>query len=210
MKLEIKNLSTNALKSLDLEISKPGIYGIIGRNGVGKSTFFTAISDELKYSGEITVKDSLFSGRVSYVPSLSIFDENLKAQDYIKELKGIELENALKYMPKFYTDRFFTKPIKKYSLGMKEILAFIYTISIEADVLIIDELMNGLDHNMRNKAYEILKDLSQTRIILLTSHILEEMEKNCNQVYFLSKNGFSEVTNFENAKQLILETEVFL
>lgn len=210
MKLEIKNLSTNALKSLNLEISKPGIYGIIGRNGVGKSTFFTAISDELKYSGEIRVKDSLFSGRVSYVPSLSIFDENLKAQDYIKELKGIELENALKYMPKFHTDRFFTKPIKKYSLGMKEILAFIYTISIEADVLIIDELMNGLDHNMRNKAYEILKDLSQTRIILLTSHILEEMENNCNQVYFLSKNGFSKVTNFENAKQLILETEVFL
>ncbi|MFK4900217.1 AAA family ATPase [Lactococcus petauri] len=80
-------------------------------------------------------------------------------------------------MPLFSASRFFKKPIKKYSLGMKEILAFIYTVSLEADLIIVDELMNGLDNAMRAKAFQILKELSKTKIILLTSHILEEVEK---------------------------------
>ncbi len=80
---------------------------------------------------------------------------------------------------------------------MKEILAFIYTVSLEADLIIVDELMNGLDNAMRAKAFQILKELSKTKIILLTSHILEEVEKYCDQVYFLSKYGqFQESSSF--------------
>ncbi|MCI3871809.1 hypothetical protein [Lactococcus petauri] len=66
-------------------------------------------------------------------------------------------------MPLFSASRFFKKPIKKYSLGMKEILAFIYTVSLEADLIIVDELMNGLDNAMRAKAFQILKELFQNK-----------------------------------------------
>ena len=93
---------------------------------------------------------------------------------------------------------------------MKEILAFIYTVSLEADIIIIDELMNGLDHTMRAKAFQILKELAKTKIILLTSHILEEVEKYCDKVYFLSKYGFDDVLDFEEATKIIRGSQVFI
>lgn len=208
--LSIEKLTTKAFENANLKITKPGLYGIIGRNGAGKSTLFTAINGEMRFNGSISVEDAMFSGRVAYVPTLDIFDDNLRASDYIGVLKNNELKSAKKFMAQFSTDRFFYKPIKEYSLGMKEILGFIYSVSIEADVIIIDELMNGLDHTMRDTAYKILKTLAKTHIVLLTSHILEEIERNCNKVYFLSSDGFKEVKNFEEAKKKIIETDVFI
>ncbi|WP_251711733.1 ATP-binding cassette domain-containing protein [Lactococcus ileimucosae] len=210
MKLAINNLTTHTLSNVCLTLDRPGLYGIIGRNGTGKSTLFTAINDEMNFEGEILISDGWHQGRVSYVATLDIFDSNLKAADYIKVLRGKEWEHAQKYMPLFSASRFFEKPIKKYSLGMKEILAFIYTVSLEADVIIVDELINGLDNAMRAKAFQILKELSETKIILLTSHILEEVERYCDKVYFLSKYGFDDVLDFKEAQKLIRETQVFM
>lgn len=62
----------------------------------------------------------------------------------------------------------------------------------------------------RAKAFQILKELSKAKIIPLTSHILEEVEKYCDQVYFLSKYGFDDVLNFREAQKLIQETQVFM
>lgn len=210
MKLIINNLTTCTLSNICLTLDKPGLYGIIGRNGTGKSTLFTAINKEMNYEGDIQISDGWHQGRVSYVATLDIFEPNLRAIDYIKVLTKTELKSAEKYMPLFSASRFFKRPIKKYSLGMKEILAFIYTVSLEADLIIVDELMNGLDNAMRAKAFQILKELSKTKIILLTSHILEEVEKYCDQVYFLSKYGFDDVLNFREVQKLIQETQVFM
>ncbi|MFK4839369.1 ATP-binding cassette domain-containing protein [Lactococcus petauri] len=210
MKLIINNLTTCTLSNICLTLDKPGLYGIIGRNGTGKSTLFMAINKEMNYEGDIQISDGWHQGRVSYVATLDIFEPNLRAIDYIKVLTKTELKSAEKYMPLFSASRFFKRPIKKYSLGMKEILAFIYTVSLEADLIIVDELMNGLDNAMRAKAFQILKELSKTKIILLTSHILEEVEKYCDQVYFLSKYGFDDVLNFREAQKLIQETQVFM
>ncbi|MDR0200191.1 MAG: AAA family ATPase [Streptococcaceae bacterium] len=209
MRLEIKNLTTDTFKNINLDLCGPGLYGIIGRNGVGKSTFFTAINGEISFQGEVVVSDSLFKGRIVYLPGFEVFDENLTGMDYIKLLRGQERKKAEEYLLLFKANHFFDTPIRKYSLGMKEILAFIYSVSLNGDVIIIDELLNGLDNKMREEAFKILQNLSKEKIILLTSHILEEIEKWCNQVYFLTKGGFSKVSNFEEAKRMVLESEAF-
>ena len=208
MPIEIKNFTMKTCSNLNLTISQNGLYGIIGRNGAGKSTLFTAINGEMKLkSGTIHISGN---GRVAYVPTLDIFDQDLNAMDYIKLLRGEERENAERLLSRFQAERFFNKKIKTYSLGMKEILAFIYSLSVSSDLIIIDELMNGLDHAMRELAFEILKEVSRQKTVLLTSHILEEIEKFCDDVYFLSNNGCTEVTDFEEAKTLILENQVFI
>lgn len=209
MKFIIENLETNAFKNLNLKINTPGLYGVIGRNGAGKSTLFTAISGEMLYKGTIRFEDAKFFGRISYVPNLDIFDNNLTANDYIKELKGEEYDRAQKYMGIFQASNFFGKKIKKYSLGMKEILAFIYSVSLQSDFIIVDELMNGLDNTMRKEAFKILNELAKTKIILLTSHILEEVEVNCSEIFFLSDTGFLTVNSLSEAKKLIFESDVF-
>lgn len=211
MELVLKNLTTSAFTEINLNLTENGLYGIIGRNGAGKSTLFATINQEvLKYEGEIALKNGKSKGRVVYVPNLDIFDKNLSANDYIDLLKGEEKKRALDLMVIFQADKFFSKKIRKYSLGMQEILAFILSMSLESDLVIVDELMNGLDNSMREEAFQVLKKMSADKIILLTSHILEEVEKNCDKVYFLSKNSFTEVSDFEEAKKLVLENEVFI
>lgn len=203
--MEIKNLTTHSFQNLNFKLTDPGIYGIIGRNGSGKSTFFTALNGEMKFQGEINK-----IGKVVYVPNLEIFDSNLSGEDYVQFLSDEERYRAEQLIPYFQASRFFNKQIKTYSLGMKEILAFIYSLSVKSDVIIIDELMNGLDNTMRESAYKLLKDVGKTKTILLTSHILEEVEKYCDQVYFLSYNSLALVSDFEEAKKLIWENEVFI
>ena len=61
MKLVINNLTTNTLSKVYLMLDKTGLYGIIGRNGKGKSTLFTAINKEMNYQGEILISDSQIS-----------------------------------------------------------------------------------------------------------------------------------------------------
>ena len=81
------------------------------------------------------------------MPNLAIFDENLTAQDYILTLSKDEQESDSNDSD-FVANSFVNK-IKTYSLGMKEIFAFIMTLSISSDLVIVDELMNGMDYGMQ-------------------------------------------------------------
>src|SRR5574337_63255 len=69
--LRVKNLITPLFDNLSFDLPATGLYGIIGRNGIGKSTLFSMISGEIKTDGTC-----ITSGKVSYVPSLAIFDQH--------------------------------------------------------------------------------------------------------------------------------------
>lgn len=205
---EMRLLAVTAgnLENLELRLSKNGIYGIIGRNGAGKSTLFTAINGELKLKrGEI----SGFN-RVAYVPNLAIFDENLTANDYIAALSKEAQQKAAKLIENFSAERFFSGKIKKYSLGMKEIFAFIMTLSLESDLVIIDELMNGMDNGMRQLAFSYLQLISKDKIVLLTSHILEEVFRFSDKVYLLKHSELHEIRDIKDAILEINDSPVFI
>ncbi len=203
--LYLSAVTAGNLKNFELSISKNGIYGIIGRNGAGKSTLFTIINEELRLkSGQI----SGFS-RVVYVPNLDIFDENLTANDYMAVLSKDEQQKSTKLIKKFSADRFFSGKIKTYSLGMKEIFAFIMTISLESDLIIIDELMNGMDNSMRKLAFSYLQLISKDKIVLLTSHILEEVFQFSDKVYLLNHSELHEIKDLKDAILKINDSPVF-
>ena len=149
-------------RTFNLEIKHNGIYGIIGRNGSGKSTLYTLINGELRInSGKIIGFDQSV-----YVPNLEIFNEELSGMDYLNLLPSKEHKCAKDLSQRFLAERFLNKKIKNYSLGMKEILAFILTLSLDGDLIIIDELMNGLDQGMRDLAYKILHEVLKDKVIL--------------------------------------------
>lgn len=203
--IHLSAVTAGNLKKFELSISNNGIYGIIGRNGSGKSTLFTIINGELKLkSGEI----SGFSS-VAYVPNLAIFDENLTANDYIAVLSKDEQQKATKLIKNFSAELFFSGKIKTYSLGMKEIFAFIMTISLESDLVIIDELMNGLDNSMRKLAFSYLQLISKEKIVLLTSHILEEVFQFSDKVYLLNYSELHEIKDVKDAILKINDSQVF-
>lgn len=204
--MKLSNIVAGNLENLSFDITRKGLYGIIGRNGAGKSTLFTLINGEMK------LKSGKISGfnRSAYVPNLAIFDENLTAQDYILTLSKDEQEKATAMIQDFAANSFVNKKIKTYSLGMKEIFAFIMTLSISSDLVIVDELMNGMDYGMRKLAFGYLKSISQEKIVLLTSHILEKVYQYSDKIYLLNDSKLAEMPSLEVAKDIMQKNKAFV
>ncbi|MDR0199181.1 MAG: AAA family ATPase [Streptococcaceae bacterium] len=204
MPIHIKNLKLPEIEAFDFELLKNGLYGMIGRNGIGKSTFFSALSGESSISqGEIE------SGRVAYLPDVESFDGNLNCGDYFAILKPEEKENAEKYAKILGADKFGKKRIGKFSLGMKELFATVLSFSVDCEILIIDELFSGLDVAVKARVYKELAKVAKEKIVILTSHNLKEIEHFCDKTYLLSEHGVSEVTDFEVAAREIGYMDVF-
>lgn len=202
--LKIIDLKLPDIEPFSFELQRNGLYGLIGRNGIGKSTLFYVLSGEINPSqGEIE------SGRVAYLPDFENFDENLKSTDYYSILSTSERRQALKFSSLFFANEFEDKRIGKYSLGMKQLFATILSFSVKSDVLIIDELFSGLDVAVKSRVYEMVKEIATKKIVILTSHNLKEIEHFCDQTYLLSETGISQVDDFEAAAREIGFVETF-
>ena len=186
--LKVNNLTTEVFQDLSFNLPKTGLLGIVGRNGVGKSTLFSTINGEIKVSD-----NCIESGKVSYIPNLEIFDKHLSAQDYLRLLKADEQVVFQKNLETMGGANFLKQKIGKYSLGMKELFAILYLLSMQSDLIIFDELLDGLDEQRRFRAYKLLKEQSKTKLILLTSHNLSEVFEVCDCVYLLEKDSLKSI-----------------
>lgn len=190
---------TKVLDNVNLEVNKGEAYGIIGRNGSGKSMLFKAICGLINAtSGEITVfnkkiKDGSFPddfGMIiehpGFLPQYTGFKnlkilasiKNIIDNDRIKEaisIVGLDPENKL--------------PVKKYSLGIKQRLTIAQAIMENPKLLILDEPMNGLDSEGVKDIRKLLLELkSKSVTILMASHIREDIDQVCDHVYIM-ENG---------------------
>jgi ABC-2 type transport system ATP-binding protein len=197
--LHISHLITDIYQDLSFELTEPGLYGIIGRNGIGKSTLFSLINGEIKFkSGQIT------AGRIAYIPDLDIFNRYLTANDYIKLLTSEERTTFENYLRKMGDQNYFNRRIGKYSLGMKELFAFLYVISLDSKIIILDELLDGLDERKRFAAYDLIKEISEEKIVLLTSHNLSEVFTCSDSVYLLSQSSIQLIPDLETAQKAMM------
>lgn len=202
--LKITDLKLPDIDSFNFELKANGLYGLIGRNGIGKSTLFSVLSGETA-----TSSGRIESSRVAYLPDIDSFDENLKAGDYYSVLGKEETQRALEFSRLFSAEKFSNKKIGKYSLGMKQLFATILSFSVESDILIIDELFSGLDVAVKSRVYEAVKEISRQKIVILTSHNLKEIEHFCDITYLLSETGISRVADFAQAAKEIGYIETF-
>ncbi|WKB50015.1 ATP-binding cassette domain-containing protein (plasmid) [Lactococcus lactis subsp. lactis] len=197
--LEIKKLIFLDYKILNFQIDKPGIYGLIGRNGSGKSTFFSILNKETK------VKDSIINtNKIMYLSNLQSFDKNLKGIDYLKILSNTEYEKALEISNKFGANEFINKKIGKFSLGMLQQFSIIISLSIDADIIIFDEIYTGLDIKHQKIFFELLNTEKNKKILVLTSHYFEDLKKHCDITFFLNKNSIEVVEDFSKLESKII------
>ena len=179
------------LYDIDLHIKKGKIYGLLGRNGVGKTTIMkmmlglTAItSGEISLFGKSVKKNGMdIYPRVGslveapgFYPNLTGY-ENLKTFSLLKgHTKRNSIEDALKTVDLPYRDK---KPFGKYSLGMKQRLGVANALMNEPEILILDEPTNGLDPIGIAELRQLIKDLAekQGKTVLISSHQLSEVEQ---------------------------------
>lgn len=187
---------TAVLKDVSLTISEPGIYCLLGRNGAGKTTLLKSIAGYQNISyGEIRVNNQLITTAtldtgVSYI-------ENFAKHFHlpVKKLLHIAGEVNPNYDFAFATEmmeRFELDGKKKFhhlSLGMKTMVSTIICLASNKNVILLDEPVLGFDAIMRVEFYNMLSESFQKhpRIILVSTHIIEEITKTIQKLIILDK-----------------------
>jgi len=189
--------SINAVDQLSLTLTKGKVYGLLGPNGSGKSTTLGMILNVINptqgsfewYQGRLSTHEALkkigaIIERPNFYPYMSAF-ENLKLICKIKECPYDSIEEKLTLVGLW--ERRNSK-FSTYSLGMKQRLAIAAALLNNPDLLILDESINGLDPEGTNQIRKLINTISKMgTTILLASHLLDEVEKVCDEVIVLKK-----------------------
>lgn len=165
-----KSFGNKALfNNISLNFHENKLYYIYGENGVGKTTFFRCILGLENFVGAIKkeskeqfcVFDSTpFYLNLTGIDNLAIFSKNKKVQELIKE-KEIE------YLP---SDLLNKVKVRDYSLGEKKILSLILLLLLKPKIILLDEILNGLDQNNRSILFHSLNNLRHDSVILMSGH----------------------------------------
>ncbi len=194
-----------ALRDVSFSIKKGESFGIIGRNGSGKSTMLQILAGIIKQtSGEVNV-----NGKVAALLELgsgfnpeSTGIENIYMNAAILGVKKADIDAKVKDIVEFADiGDFINQPVKTYSSGMFVRLAFSVAINVDAEVILIDEALAVGDVFFRQKCYSKLDDLKkQGKTIILVSHGMNEVEQFCDRVLLLNK---SEVVMCGNSREAV-------
>ena len=208
-----------ALNHLSCEIPDSCIYGLVGSNGAGKSTFLRLISGVYKpYEGDITVdgapiwENPEIKSQIMYVPDELYFlpQSNMKtmAKLYAAAYKSFSYERFHSLTETFGLDP--EANINTFSKGMKRQAATILALSTMPKYLFFDETFDGLDPVMRNLVKQVIYndvcDRGTTTII--TSHSLRELEDTCDQLALLHKGGIVFESDIQNLKTSLFKVQV--
>lgn len=227
--IETKNLTKvygeqKAVNSVNLHIEKGSIYGLLGRNGAGKTTIMKMILGLTDITdGEVSVFNQNIKGnekkiypRIGAIIETPGFYPNLTGTENLEifaMLRGTAFPNAVKNALEVvglpYKDK---KLFGNYSLGMKQRLGIANAILHDPEVLILDEPTNGLDPIGIAEVRNFIKDLSvkKGKTILISSHILSEITLLADTVGIIDKGILLEESSMEelnkkNRKYIMLE-----
>ena len=197
--LELKNVTkrydTFTLNDITLSIPGGTILGLIGENGAGKSTLIKCILGIVRPDeGEITALGTdveRAKADIGVVLDESLFHNQLKPVQVERVMAGLypnwDKELFFSYLEKFNLPK--DKLIKEFSRGMKMKLGIAIALSHHAKLLILDEATSGLDPVVRDEVVEMFSDFTrdENHSILISSHIVSDLEKLCDYIAFLHK-----------------------
>lgn len=184
------------LNNIDLAVGGPGIVAILGPNGSGKSTLIKSLLGlVIPDQGEIFLADEKinrqwkYREKISYLPQLARFPENLKVKELSNLIKDLRQQHACReeeLIRLFNLESFLNKPLRNLSGGTRQKVNILLSLMFDNPVLVLDEPTVGLDPVA---IIQLKKWLNQERkdgkLILLTSHIMKVVEELANEIIFL-------------------------
>ena len=195
------------LKNLDLEILPGKIYGLIGRNGVGKTTLLSILTAQntldrgsVTYEGQPVWENQQALDRICFSrelqPTLLSGTNNLKVKFYL-DTAAIYYPNWDKEYARLLLEEFKLDPKKKIiqlSKGQASMVSILIALASRADITILDEPVAGLDVVMRERFYRLLlDDFAETgRTFIISTHIIEEAASVFEQVIILDEGRIIE------------------
>ena len=205
MILEVRNIcktlnKRKILSNVTLTLEGGYIYGFVGRNGSGKTMLFRALSGLMKPdSGEVIYDGKQLHKDMTMLPNLGIVLENAGLYTEFSGFKNLKMlaklrkqiadEEIRQSILRVGLDPEDKRPIRKYSLGMKQRIVLAQAIMEKPDVLMLDEPTNALDENGIEEVRKIiLEEKRRGALILLASHNKEDITLLADKVFYI-KDG---------------------
>lgn len=212
MEIKITNLTkefqgVKAVDHITLEMHN-GVYGLLGVNGAGKTTLMRMLCTLIQPSaGTITCDgkdifklDSAYRKILGYLPQEFGFYPEFTVEDYLKyitSIKGIYPSVARKRIPELLhqvgLEKEKKKKMKKLSGGMKRRAGIAQAMLNDPKILILDEPTAGLDPNERIRFRNLISELSRERLVLLSTHIVSDIEYIANKILLMKDGKISHV-----------------
>ena len=200
MKLQISNLTKNygkkeVLEDIDFSFESGKIYGLLGRNGAGKTTFFNSLNEDIDIdSGEFFLDgNKLTTDDIGYATATPVVPEFLTGKEFIQFFLDINEDRIGKRRSiDYYFDLVeLTKKdqdilLKEYSHGMKNKIQILISIIANPKVILLDEPLTSLDIVVQEDMKKLLKSLKEDHIIIFSTHILELAMDLCDEIVILS------------------------
>lgn len=206
MKLEIRNLTKDfgtvrALNDFSM-VFEPGIYGILGANGAGKSTMINLITDnvarqegEILYDGTDILKlGAKFRKDIGYMPQQQGFYDDFSARaflQYMASVKGLKRKDANRQIDELLEivnlKQHANKKVGGFSGGMKQRVLLAQALLGDPKILILDEPTAGLDPKERITIRNYIAELSKDKIILFATHVVSDIECIADKVMLIKK-----------------------
>lgn len=207
--VEIKNISKKmngelVLSNVCMEIKSGKIYGIVGKNGSGKSMLFRAIADLIQLdSGAICIDGETVEHGLPRKIKVGLIIENINLHmdlsamenlTFLAKINGYIGQKEIKeVLQRVDLEPENKKKIKTYSLGMRQKLIIAQAIMEQPDILLLDEPTNALDVASVQRFYRILKEEAERgAAILIASHNKEDIDGLCDEVFYMEQGVLSE------------------
>lgn len=204
MQLEVSGLtkcfgSKLVLDNIDFIFESGKIYGLIGRNGAGKTTFFNSINKDIDIdSGNVYLdngygKNELLTNDIGYVVSTPIVPEFLTAREFLSFFMEVNkgcidndktIDDYFKLVDIEKDDQ--DKLLKDYSHGMKNKMQILVNIIAHPKVILLDEPLTSLDVVVQDEMKKLLRSLKDNHIIIFSTHILEIAMDLCDEIVILN------------------------
>jgi Cu-processing system ATP-binding protein len=186
----------HVLKAIDVEFPAGRVTAVLGPNGAGKTTLIKCIlglvrpdGGEIRVAGERVNGDAGYRAAIGYMPQIPRFPENLKVREILHMLKDLrgrfdDLDEEL--VSVFQLESQMDKPFRALSGGNRQRVSAAVAFLFRPDILILDEPTAGLDPRASSMLKDrILREKAAGRTVLLTSHVMSEVEELADVVVYL-------------------------
>ena len=220
--IDVKDVSKSfgphkAVQNLSFAVKKGEIVGFLGPNGAGKTTtmrlltsYYTPDSGQVLINGIDNTEDDLFTRRsIGYLPENNPLYEDLFVSEYldfVADLRGLRgndrKDNLEQTISETGLSDVYYRPISELSKGYHQRVGLAGAILHRPDILILDEPTEGLDPNQRLTMRDLIKSLGRDRTVLVTTHVMQEVENTCERALVINKGRLIADSPVEEILQL--------
>ncbi len=203
--INIQNLtksygSNPALKGLSMTFDNKGVVGLLGPNGAGKTTLMKILTGYLsRWEGSVQIgnmdlKEALKKAQkqIGYLPENNPLYPEMYVKEYLKfigDLYGLKKTPIEEVIQKTGLEEYQLKKIGTLSKGYKQRVGLAATLLHDPQYLILDEPTTGLDPNQVIEIRKLIRQLGKNKLVLLSTHILQEVEAMCDRVVILNRGN---------------------